>query len=65
MRDPWRNSAEYHRFRLDLGCLLYFELRMAATVISNSRDQKTARPLLIISICHRTYDQCAKREALS
>ena len=65
MRDPSRNSAEYHRFRPDSGCVLYFELRMAATAISNSRDPKTARPLLIISTCQRTYDQCADREALS
>ena len=65
MRDPSRNSAEYHRFRLDSGCLLYFELRLAATAIINSRDPKTARTLLIISTCQRTYDQCADREALS
>ena len=65
MRDPSRNSAEYHRFRLDSGCLLYFELRLAATAIINSRDPKTARTLLIISTCQRTYEQCADREALS
>ena len=65
MRGPSRNSAEYHRLRLDSGCLLYFELRLAATAIINSRDPKTARTLLIISTCQRTYDQCADREALS
>ena len=49
MREPSRKSAEYHRFRPDSGCLLYFELRMAATAISNDRDPKTSLPMLIKS----------------
>ena len=49
MRKPSRKSAEYHQFRPDSGCLWYFELRMAATAISNDTDPQTALPLLIIS----------------
>ena len=40
MREPSRKSAEYHRFRPDSGRLLYFELRMAATTISNNWGPK-------------------------
>ena len=55
MREPSRKSAEYHQFRPDSGCLLYFELRMAATAISNDRDPKTALLLLIISKLSKNF----------
>ena len=44
MRGPSRKSVEYHQSRPDPGCLLYFQLRMAATAISNDRDPKAIIP---------------------
>ena len=65
MREPSRNNAEHHRFRPDSGCLLYFERRIAATAISNDRDQQMPGHCLLSEICQRTYDQRANRKALS
>ena len=64
MREPSRKSAEYHRFRPDSGCLLYFEMHMAATAISNNRDPKTALLLLIISKLSKNLRPMCQQEGV-